>query len=104
MPQKKVAGKTIDVDGNDYMTDLGQWDREIAKALAKEMGINTLTDRHWAVIEYIQNQVKAGVALSIRSMSKSGVVDTKEFYQLFPEGPLKKATFIAGVPKPVSCI
>jgi sulfur relay (sulfurtransferase) DsrC/TusE family protein len=32
------------------------------------------------------------------------VVDIKEFYALFPNGPLKKATKIAGIPKPASCI
>jgi sulfur relay protein, TusE/DsrC/DsvC family len=104
MPQKKIAGKTVDVDANGYMTDMGQWDRNIAQALSKEVDINMLTDRHWAVIEYIRQQHKAGALLSIRSMGKSGVVDTKEFYELFPGGPLKKATLIAGVPKPASCI
>ncbi|WP_317193350.1 TusE/DsrC/DsvC family sulfur relay protein [Polaribacter sp. BAL334] len=28
----------------------------------------------------------------------------KEFYELFPGGPLKVSTKIAGVPKPKSCI
>ncbi|MCK4919792.1 MAG: TusE/DsrC/DsvC family sulfur relay protein [Bacteroidales bacterium] len=28
----------------------------------------------------------------------------KEFYTLFPGGPLKKATRIAGIPKPSSCV
>jgi tRNA 2-thiouridine synthesizing protein E len=37
-------------------------------------------------------------------MGKSGVVDIKEFYSLFPNGPLKKASKISGIPKPQSCI
>ncbi|MFK7844139.1 MAG: TusE/DsrC/DsvC family sulfur relay protein [Rhodothermales bacterium] len=28
----------------------------------------------------------------------------KEFYGLFPGGPLKKASRIAGIPKPASCV
>jgi TusE/DsrC/DsvC family sulfur relay protein len=104
MKKKTIAGITVDVDENGYMTDPGQWNREIAESLAKETGIGKLTDRHWSVIEYIQGQHKAGASLSLRSMNKSGVVDTKEFYALFPDGPLKKATLIAGVPKPASCV
>ncbi len=104
MNKKTISGVAVDVDDNGYMTDPGQWNREIAEALAKEAGIGALTDRHWSVIEYIQKQHNAGVLLSLRSMNKSGVVDTKEFYALFPNGPLKKATLIAGVPKPASCV
>ena len=42
--------------------------------------------------------------LIVTGMGKSGIVDVKEFYGLFPGAPLKKATKIAGVPKPTSCI
>jgi tRNA 2-thiouridine synthesizing protein E len=42
--------------------------------------------------------------LTIRKIGKSGVVDIKEFYALFPVGPLKTATKIAGIPKPAGCI
>ncbi|MBG7611695.1 TusE/DsrC/DsvC family sulfur relay protein, partial [Polaribacter sp. BAL334] len=37
-------------------------------------------------------------------IKNSGVIDIKEFYELFPGGPLKVSTKIAGVPKPKSCI
>jgi tRNA 2-thiouridine synthesizing protein E len=40
----------------------------------------------------------------MRKVGTSGVTDIKEFYALFPGGPLKKATKIAGIPKPVSCV
>ncbi len=103
MATKMIAGNSLDVDELGYMTNLNQWNRDVAVALAKEVGIN-LTDKHWAVIEYIQNEYKKGIPLTIRKITKSGVVDTKEFYALFPEGPLKKASFIAGIPKPIGCV
>jgi len=56
------------------------------------------------VISYIQDQNKNDVELTIRKVGKSGVTDIKEFYALFPGGPLKKASRIAGIPKPVCCI
>jgi TusE/DsrC/DsvC family sulfur relay protein len=104
MLQKEIAGVTIDVDNDGYMTNFNQWNKEIAAALAKEVGIDSLTDKHWAVIDYLQKSYKEGIALSIRKVGKSGVTDIKEFYQLFPGGPLKKSSLIAGIPKPASCI
>ena len=97
------AGTQIQLDDHGYMSDLSQWTREVAAGIAEEEGI-TLTDAHWPVLEYIQNQYKNGEPLTIRKVGKSGIVNIKELYQLFPEGPLKKASRIAGIPKPVSCI
>jgi tRNA 2-thiouridine synthesizing protein E len=85
------------------MTDFSQWNKEVGEQLAKQQGI-TLTPRHWEVIEYIQDRFKNNDPLSIRGIKNSGVIDIKEFYSLFPNGPLKKATLIAGIPKPKSCI
>jgi dissimilatory sulfite reductase related protein len=47
---------------------------------------------------------KEGVQLSIRKVGASGLVDIKQFYQLFPGGPLKISSKLAGIPKPASCI
>lgn len=101
--EKTLAGKTVSVNEEGYMTNFAQWDREIGTAIAQEENI-TMTDRHWAVIDYIQGEYKKEVPLSIRKVNSSGVIDIKEFYQLFPKGPLKTASKIAGIPKPASCI
>ena len=103
MAEKVLAGKTVTVTDEGYMTDASQWSKEIAVEIAKEEGL-ALTDKHFAVIEYLRDRVSKGEALTIRSIGKSGVVDTKGFYELFPGAPLKKATKIAGVAKPVSCV
>lgn len=101
--EKTIAGKTIAVNEEGYLTDFSQWDEKVGEALAAESNI-TLSPRHWEVLKYLQNENKNQVALSIRRVGKSGVVDIKEFYQLFPIAPLKTATKIAGIPKPASCI
>ena len=98
-----IAGIRLDVTEDGYLTDLSQWNKEIAVEIAKKEGIE-LTDKHWEVISWIQEQVKNDVALSVRGIKKSGVIDIKQFYALFPGGPLKVSTKIAGVPKPKSCI
>jgi tRNA 2-thiouridine synthesizing protein E len=101
--EKTIAGKTITVNEEGYLKDFNQWDEKVGEELAAEASIS-LTPRHWEVIKYLQNEEKNQVALSIRRIGKSGVVDIKEFYQLFPTAPLKTATKIAGIPKPASCI
>ena len=104
MPQKEFAGVAVDVDDNGYMTDLDQWTREVALELAREEDIPELSDKHWAVLDYLQKCHRDGVALSIRKVGKSGVATIQELYDLFPGGPLKKSSKIAGIPKPASCI
>ena len=101
--ERTIAGKTITVNEEGYLKDFSQWNESVGEALAAEANL-TLTPRHWEVLKYLQNEEKNQVALSIRRVGKSGVVDIKEFYQLFPTAPLKTATKIAGIPKPASCI
>ncbi|HAS35961.1 MAG TPA: sulfur relay protein DsrC [Flavobacteriales bacterium] len=101
--ERTIAGHNVQVNDEGFMTDINQWNQEVASALAEEEGVE-MTDRHWEVVNFIQDQYKKEVALSIRKMGKSGVVDIKEFYSLFPNGPLKKASKISGIPKPQSCI
>jgi len=101
--EKIIAGKTISVNEEGFMTDFKQWDKEIGEGLAKEANID-MSSRHWEVINYLQTEFKNESPLSIRKIGKSGVVDIKEFYQLFPMAPLKTSSKIAGIPKPASCI
>ena len=101
--EKNIAGTNIDVNEEGFMTNFSQWNKDIGESLSKEANI-TLTPRHWDVINYLQDQYKKEIPLSIRKIGKSGVVDIKEFYALFPTAPLKTASKIAGIPKPASCI
>jgi len=102
--KKQLAGREIEVNEEGYLLDPNQWDESIAQALAQEESIGALTDSHMKLIRYLREQQSKGVALTIRGIGKSGVTTIKEFYDLFPGGPLKKASKIAGIPKPVGCI
>lgn len=101
--EKLIAGNTVTVNEEGYLKDFNQWNKEIGEAIAQEYEIS-MTDRHWEVVDFLQDQFKNDVALSIRKIGNSGVVSIKEFYQLFPAGPLKISSKIAGIPKPASCI
>jgi dissimilatory sulfite reductase related protein len=93
----------IDVNEEGYLKDPSQWTHNLAHEIAREANI-VLTDKHFEVLNWLRKKQAEGVALSIRKVGNSGIVDIKEFYQLFPGGPLKISSKIAGIPKPVSCI
>ena len=101
MAQKTIAGITLEVTDDGYLVDSSQWNEEMAKEMAKEEGIE-LTDKHFEVIQFIRENADSG--LTIRKVGKSGIVDIKGFYDLFPGGPLKMSTKIAGINKPASCV
>ena len=103
MATKNIAGIPVDVTEEGYLNDPSQWSREIAIEIAKEENIE-LTDKHFEVLEYIRKEYQSGTPLTIRKVGKSGIVDIKGLYDLFPGGPLKKSSRIAGIPKPASCV
>jgi tRNA 2-thiouridine synthesizing protein E len=105
MAGKEIAGKLIELDADGHLKNRIDWSEAIARELAEEEGIPELTERHWAVINYMKKEFDAkGDAPSIRKLTKESGVDTKELYALFPKGPAKKAAKIAGLPKPKGCI
>ena len=103
MAQKTIAGQSVEVNDEGYMVDASQWNREIAAEMAKEEGMD-LTDKHYEVLEFLRNANEKGETLTIRRVGKSGIVDIKGLYQLFPGGPLKFSSKFAGIPKPASCV
>jgi tRNA 2-thiouridine synthesizing protein E len=105
MATREIAGVTIEIDENGYMTDHNSWSRDIASAFAKEQDIDELTDRHYIVIDFMRKEYEEnGTGPSIRKLNKQSGVNTKELYELFPGGPAKKAALIAGIPKPQGCV
>lgn len=97
--------KTLARDANGHLANRNDWNEEVAAELAKEEGIENLTERHWLVINFMRKEFdEKGDAPSIRRLTKESGVDTKELYALFPKGPAKKSAKIAGLPKPKGCI
>ena len=103
MAIKEIAGLQIETNDDGYLENMEQWNKDVAVELAKEEGIE-LTDKHFELLEFLRTKVKNGETLTIRSIGKSGITDIKGFYKLFPGGPLKKSSKIAGIKKPSSCV
>jgi dissimilatory sulfite reductase related protein len=96
---------TVERDTEGFFIHPEQWGEGMADEIARENGIDPLTDRHWQVIRFMRDTyLKTGSAPSIRTLGKVSGVPIKELYQLFPKGPAKLAAKIAGIPKPRGCI
>ncbi|MBL6963094.1 MAG: TusE/DsrC/DsvC family sulfur relay protein [Bacteroidetes bacterium] len=103
MTLKTITGIVVELNEDGYMTNPSEWSKDIAIELAKEEGIE-LTEKHFEIIDFLRKKHGDGVTITIRAVGKSGIVDIKGFYELFPGGPLKKSSRIAGIPKPASCV
>ena len=96
--------QNVEFDEDGYLAAATAWTPEIAQAIAAEMGI-TLTERHWVVINFARQEFETnGEPPTLRRITKTTDVNTKEIYQLFPGGPAKVAAKIAGLGKPTGCI
>jgi tRNA 2-thiouridine synthesizing protein E len=105
MPMREYAGKTVEVDAEGFLVDASQWTRDVGEELAAEVGIPSLGDKHWQVIDFCRDDAeKEGQPPGLRRISKLSGVTMKELYQLFPKGPGKLAARVSGLPKPKGCI
>ncbi len=105
MPTREIAGTTVEVNEEGYFAHPDQWSEAMATVIAQEDGLGELTDGHWKVINFLRQDYKEkGTMPTIRRVKNAGGIPTKELYELFPGGPLKKSSKIAGLPKPASCI
>ena len=104
MAEKSYGGATVTVDEEGFMTDPGQWTKEVAEGMAAEVGI-TLSDRHWVVLDFVrQDAADQGEPPGVRRITKLTDVSMKEMYQLFPKGPGILASKLSGFGKPQGCV
>jgi TusE/DsrC/DsvC family sulfur relay protein len=105
MASKTIAGTTVDVNDEGFLTNPAQWNRDIAVEIAQEEGIPELTDAHWKVIEFARQDAGTnGSAPTLRRITSVSGVSTKELFALFPKGPAKKVARISGLGKPEGCV
>ena len=106
-----AAGKTVEVDEEGYLTNINDWDKDIAEELAKSENVN-MTDAHWEVIDFLREyyneyQIAPAVRVLTKAIGKKLGPDkgnSKYLYELFPYGPAKQACKYAGLPKPTGCV
>ena len=106
MATRTIAGKTVQVNDEGFMTNPAEWNKEIAIAISGEEGITELTAAHWKVIDYCRESAVnlSGKSPTLRQITTGTGVSTKDLFALFPKGPAKKVAHIAGLGKPEGCV
>jgi tRNA 2-thiouridine synthesizing protein E len=105
MTTTTIVGTDVHVDEEGFLTDYDEWSEELAVQLAKNIGIEELTDDHWTVIRFLRDDYLAqGATATLRRVSTIGGTPTKQLFTLFPKKPAKKMAYVAGLPKPAGCV
>jgi tRNA 2-thiouridine synthesizing protein E len=101
----EIEGKTFDVDGDGFLSDPNIWNEEVASLIAKYDGIDSMNDKHWAIVNIIRkNWEEKGMAPMVRTICQETGIRLREIYELFPLGPARGACRVAGLPKPDGCV
>ncbi len=101
---RTVAGCEVVFDDEGFFNHFEEWSEEIFEVLARECGIEPLTEGHWQVVRFLRgfyeyngraplnNELRKGTAMSLLQLDG-----------LFPEGLRKGARRLAGLPNPKTC-
>jgi len=98
-------------DPEGYLINFSDWTESIAKQLAVLDQID-LTPDHWEILTFVQeyyqtHQKSPGLRELIKAMKPVlGEEKSNSIYlfKLFPNGPAKQISKLAGLPKPIRCI
>ncbi|WP_413534867.1 sulfurtransferase TusE [Rahnella inusitata] len=104
-------GQVIETDAQGYLKNSKDWQEGMAPQLAEEEGIE-LTEAHWEVVRfvrefYLEFNTSPAVRMLVKAMAQKYGEEkgnSRYLFRLFPKGPAKQATKIAGLPKPVKCL
>jgi len=104
-------GQEYPTDAQGYLLDSTLWTRELAAFIAQSESLE-MTDEHWQVVSFVRDfYLEYNTSPAIRALVKAlekeygkEKISSRYLYRLFPKGPAKQATKIAGLPKPARCI
>lgn len=106
----KIYAK-VEKDEEGYLKKTTDWNIKIAEEIAKKENIHLSSD-HWRIIIFIRDfYLKFNMTPSMRILIKSiqkqincTNINSVYLFKLFPKGPAKQASKIAGIPKPSTCL
>ncbi|MCW2474327.1 MULTISPECIES: sulfurtransferase TusE [unclassified Symbiopectobacterium] len=107
----EFEGRFIETDAQGYLLNSADWRESLAPLLAEQEDI-ALTDAHWEVVRFVRHfylefNTSPAIRMLVKAMAQKYGEEkgnSRYLYRLFPKGPAKQATKIAGLPKPVKCI
>lgn len=106
-----LDGQVFEVTDSGNLVDASLWNEHVADHMASKEGIK-LTEDHWEVLNFLRKfYFEYGVTPMVRLPMKymkdqcgQEKSSEKYLYGLFPEGPSRQGSRIAGLPEPQGCI
>lgn len=107
----RVDGESLETTDEGFLCNLNDWNVPVARKIA-ELDHIKLEDSHWEIIYFIRHYYQKFKHLpnsrvftkAIRKELGEGKGNSRYLHRLFPDGPLKYACKIAGLPKPPTCL
>jgi tRNA 2-thiouridine synthesizing protein E len=107
----KVNGLALKTTGQGFLVNRQDWNEAVANQLAQHENI-VLTEQHWEIILFMrsyygQYRHLPNTRVFIKAVAHALGEDkgnSRYLHRLFPDGPLKYACKLAGLPKPPTCL
>ncbi|MGR8978949.1 MAG: TusE/DsrC/DsvC family sulfur relay protein [Gammaproteobacteria bacterium] len=107
----KVNDRVIMATDQGFLVDSSDWNEDVARLLA-EMNHIELRQEHWEIIRFIREYYRQFRHLPNARVFTKAVAkalggekgNSRYLHKLFPDGPLKYACKLAGLPKPPTCL
>ena len=101
---RTFGGRDVLFDSEGFFNDYKDWDESMAAVLARESGIEALSEAHWQVIRFLRQFYAGHGRAPLNSQLKKGSGMTlMELERLFPGGIKNGARRLAGLPNPKTC-
>ena len=103
-------GHVIEIDQEGFLRNSYDWSVELAEHMAQQEGIQ-LSAAHWEIMNYLREyyedyDIAPPVRMLVRRLAQCcepDNVNSRYLHQLFPGGPAKQGSRLAGLPKPRNC-
>jgi tRNA 2-thiouridine synthesizing protein E len=107
----EFEGRQYPVTHLGNLVDLHLWNEKVAEFMASKEGI-TLTAEHWEILNFLRKfYFEYGIAPMVKILQKHLAheigpeqASKEHLYALFPGGPSRQGSRIAGLPEPQGCI
>ena len=106
-----LGEKSIPLDPEGFLVNMGDWSPEVAERLAEEEGI-VLSEEHWEVLRvlrefYARFEQAPAMRPLVKAVGQALGPDkgrSMHLMKLFPGSPAKVGARLAGLPKPTNCL
>jgi tRNA 2-thiouridine synthesizing protein E len=106
-----IDGQILATTEQGFLLNSQDWNENVALSLAERNNLQ-LSEQHWEIVWFIRTYYQQYRHLPnnrafVKAVASSLGPDkgnNRYLHRLFPDGPLKFACLLAGLPKPPNCI